>query len=110
VAIAAMVMHTEVGFEALFFGLGLAVGCGGVGVPTLDMEMSGFDQRMSYQTLIGLSHLVGMLSAVVIATVARRFSTEFEVLACIAAVMMIGSLGLLSRLPEPRGARREAHA
>jgi MFS family permease len=110
VAFAAMVLHTELGFEALFFGLGLAVGCGGVGVPTLDMEMSGFDQRMSYQTLIGLSHLVGMSSAVVIAIVARRFSTDFEVLACIAASMMIGSLGLLSRLPEPRSARRVAHA
>lgn len=110
VALGAMVLHTELGFEALFFGLGLAVGCGGVGVPTLDMEMSDFDQRMSYQTLIGFSHLVGMLGAVLIAAVARRFSTQFETLACIAATMMLGSLCLLSRLPEPRSARREAHA
>jgi len=108
VALGAMLLHTQTGFEALFFGLGFAVGCGGVGLPTLDMEMSDFDRRMSYQTVIGLSHLVGMLGAVVIAAVTRRFSSDFELLACIAAAMMLGSLGLLSNVPEPR--RREAHA
>jgi MFS family permease len=110
VALGAMVLHTQLGFEGLFLGLGLAVGLGGVGVPTLDMEMSDFDRRMSYQTLIGLSHLIGMVGAVAIAAVARRLSTQFEVLACIAAAMMLGSLGLLLRLPEPRQRRHAAHA
>lgn len=110
VALGATVLSTPAGFESLFFGLGLAVGFGGVGMPTLDMEMSDFAQRMSYQTVIGFSHLLGMVGAVMIAAVSRRLSTDFETLACIAAAMMIGSLALLLRLPEPRRASREAHA
>jgi len=102
VAAASPALHSPLAFEALFFALGLAVGLGSVGVATLDLEMSGFDQRMSYQTVIGLSHLLGMVGAVALATTVRRLTPNFAVLAWIAAGLMLGSLLLLSRLPEPR--------
>jgi MFS family permease len=102
VAIGATSLQTELAFAGLFFALGLAIGLGGVGAPTLDLEMSNFAQRMSYQTVIGLSHLLGMVAAVVIAAVVRQVSSSFNLLAWIAAGMMLGSLVLLLRLPEPR--------
>jgi hypothetical protein len=52
--------------------------------------------------VIGLSHLLGMLAAVVIAALVRQVSSSFDLLAWIAAGMMLGSLVLLLRLPEPR--------
>jgi len=79
-----------------------------VGVATLDLEMGGFAQRMSYQTVIGLSHLAGLLGAVAIATLVRHFSSSFALLAWIAALLMLGSFVLLSGLPEPRRARPES--
>ncbi len=107
VVLGATRLSTEPGFEALFFSLGVAVGLGGVGVPTLDLEMSNFAQRMSYQTVIGLSHLTGMLGAVVLASTIRHFSSSFALLAWISAVTLVGSLILLLRLPEPRQARQQ---
>ena len=102
VAVGATSLETELGFAGLFFALGMAIGLGGVGVPTLDLEMSDFAQRMSYQTVIGLGHLLGMVAAVVIAAVVRQMSSSFDLLAWVAAGMMLGSLVLLLRLPEPR--------
>ena len=103
-AAAAPALHSALGFELLFLALGWAIGLGNVGVATLDLEMSGFAQRMSYQTLIGLSHLLGMVGAVTIAALVRRVTPNFAVLACIAAGLNFGCLVLLARLAEPRRA------
>ncbi len=102
VPLAAIWMHTDLGFELLFVGLGLSLGLGAVGVPTLDLELSGFAQRMSYQTLIGFSHLLGMLGAVAAASFVRQETESFDVLASIAAATTLASLCLLVGLPEPR--------
>jgi MFS family permease len=110
VAVGATSLTSALAFELLFMALGLAFGLGGVGVPTLDFEMSNFAQRMSYQTVIGVSHLLGMIGAVLIAATVRQFSTNFNLLAWISAGMMLGSLLLLLRLPEPRGRRDALHA
>lgn len=107
VALGATSLASAFAFEMLFMALGLAVGLGGVGVPTLDFEMSNFARRMSYQTVIGVSHLCGMVGAVLIAATVRQFSTSFNLLAWISAGAMLGSLLLLLRLPEPRRLPRD---
>jgi MFS family permease len=89
-------------FDVLYVALGLSVGLGGVGAPTLDLEMSPFERRMSYQTVIGLTHLAGMLSAVLVASLLRQLSTSFVLLSGVATALLTGSLGLLLRLREPR--------
>lgn len=94
---------TATSFDALYVALGLSVGLGGVGAPTLDLEMSPFERRMSYQTVIGLTHLAGMLSAVLIASLMRQLSASFAALSSVATALLVGSLGLLLRLREPRG-------
>jgi MFS family permease len=104
VAAAAPALHSALGFELLFLALGWAIGLGNVGVATLDLEMSGFAQRMSYQTLIGLSHLLGMVGAVTIAALVRQVTGSFSLLACIAASLNFGCFALLARLAEPRRA------
>jgi MFS family permease len=104
VAAAAPALHSPLGFELLFLALGWAIGLGNVGVATLDLEMSGFAQRMSYQTLIGLSHLLGMVGAVTIAALIRQVTLNFSVLACIAGALNLGCFALLVRLAEPRRA------
>ena len=102
VAAAAPALHSALGFELLFLALGWAIGLGNVGVATLDLEMSDFAQRMSYQTLIGLSHLLGMVGAVTIAALIRQVTPNFAVLACIAGALNFGCFALLARLAEPR--------
>ncbi len=104
VAAAAPALHSALGFELLFLALGWAIGLGNVGVATLDLEMSGFAQRMSYQTLIGLSHLLGMVGAVTIAALVRQVTPNFSVLAWIAGALNFGCFALLARLAEPRHA------
>jgi MFS family permease len=104
VAAASPVLGSALGFKLEFLALGWAIGLGSVGVATLDLEMSGFAQRMSYQTVIGLSHLVGLLGAVAISAFVRQLSSSFAVLAWISVCLLLGSLLLLSRLPEPRHA------
>jgi MFS family permease len=104
VAAAAPALHSALGFELLFLALGWAIGLGNVGVPTLDLEMSGFAQRLSYQTQIGLSHLLGMVGAVTIAALIRQLTPNFSLLACIAASLNFGCFALLARLAEPRRA------
>jgi MFS family permease len=102
VAAAAPALHSELGFDLLFLALGWSIGTGSVGVATLDLEMSGFAQRMSYQTVIGLSHLLGLLLAVAIASAVRHSHGSFSLLAWLAAALMFGSFLLLARVPEPR--------
>lgn len=104
VAAASPLLDGTLGFELEFLALGWAIGLGSVGVATLDLEMSGFAQRMSYQTVIGLSHLLGLVLAVAIAALVRQLTSSFGVLAWISACLLLGSLLLLSRLPEPRRA------
>lgn len=104
VAAASPVLNSALGFQLEFLALGWAIGLGSVGVATLDLEMSGFAQRMSYQTVIGLSHLIGLIGAVAIAALVRQLTSSFGVLAWISASLLLGSLLLLSRLPEPRRA------
>jgi hypothetical protein len=58
--------------------------------------------------VIGLSHLIGLLGAVAIAALVRQLTSSFGVLAWISACLLLGSLLLLSRLPEPRRAPLEA--
>jgi MFS family permease len=102
VAAASPLLNGALGFQLEFLALGWAIGLGSVGVATLDLEMSSFAQRMSYQTVIGLSHLIGLLGAVAIAALVRQLTSSFGVLAWISVSLLLGSLLLLSRLPEPR--------
>lgn len=104
VAAASPVLSSALGFQLEFLALGWAIGLGSVGVATLDLEMSDFAQRMSYQTVIGLSHLAGLLGAVLLAALVRQLTTNFGALAWLSAGLLLGSLLLLSRLAEPRRA------
>jgi MFS family permease len=106
VCVAALLCTTGLQFDAVFLALGLSVGLGMVAMPTLDIEICPLAERLSYQAMIGLAYLAGMLAAALIAGLVRHLTGSFELLVLIGSAMLLCSLGLLLKVQDPRRAAR----
>ena len=93
---------SERAFLALFFLLGLALSLGAVGAATLDLEISPAERRPTYQALLGLFVLAGVLVSSLLSTLIRSATNSFAALAWTAGLILLLSLIVTVGVPEPR--------
>ena len=93
---------SETEFTGLFVLFGVSLSLATVGTTTLDLEIAPAERRPTYQALIGLFALAGLLLATLVSTVIEALGAPFYALAVGAAVMLAGSLAFLVAIPEPR--------
>lgn len=106
-AICAIWVSSPIGFAVVYTLLGLNTGLSMVANPTMDLEISPFELRMSYQAALGLAYLIGMLGAACAVSLIRNYSQDFSVLGGLGATMLLLACTLLLQIPEPRSQKRQ---
>jgi MFS family permease len=92
------------GFQALFCLLGAGLSMSAVALSTLDLEITPLERRVSFQAVLGVFTLLGLLTASLLAATVRHFTTDVRLLCAPAAALMLASLALFLVIEEPRRA------
>jgi MFS family permease len=95
---------TAWGFQALFFLLGAGLSLSAVALSTLDLEIAPFERRVSFQAVLGVFTLLGLVAASLLAALVRHFTPDMRLLCAPAALLMLVSLSLFFVVEEPRRA------
>lgn len=104
IALCVWVSVTEsfIGFMAAYFVLGFGLFLDRVGDLTLAAELCPPERRSTLQSVLGFCNVFALLLATFISGQVYERTQSFEVVATVAAVFAVVSMGLLSRIPEPR--------
>jgi MFS family permease len=94
------------GSDAAFLGVfalfGFALSLATVGSATLDLDIAPMERRPTYQAMLGLFALAGLLLSSLISTLLQVTNAPFYVAATLTGASLTGSLYLLLSLAEPR--------
>ena len=75
----------------------------------LDLEIAPLERRVSFQAVLGVFTLLGLVTASLLAAVVRHFTGDMRLLCAPAALLMLVSLTLFFVIEEPR-ARAKSRA
>jgi MFS family permease len=93
---------SEAEFLGVFALFGFALSLATVGATTLDLDIAPAERRPTYQAMLGLFVLVGLVAASLISTLIQIASAPFYVAAILAGAALASSLYLMLTLAEPR--------
>ncbi len=94
--------NSEREFLSLFFLFGFSLSIATVAAATLDLEIAPAERRPTYQALLGIFALGGVLLATLAGAVIRSFTHSFTALALPAGAVLLASLGAVLAIQEPR--------
>lgn len=93
---------SETSFLSLFFLFGFALSLATVAAATLDLEIAPSERRPTYQAMLGMFALGGVLTASLASTLIRALTSSFAVLCVPAGALVLGSLVVALGMQEPR--------
>ncbi len=93
---------SEAGFLGVFALFGFALSLATVGATTLDLDIAPAERRPTYQAVLGLFALAGLLLSSLISTLIQVVHAPFYVAAILCGASLMGSLYLTLALAEPR--------
>jgi MFS family permease len=93
---------SDAGFRGVFALFGFALSLGTVGSATLDLDIAPMERRPTYQAMLGLFALAGLLLSSLISTLLQVTGAPFYVATIVTGASLTGSLYLLLSLAEPR--------
>jgi MFS family permease len=89
-------------FQALFAVLGVALSMSAVGLSTLDLEITPLERRVSFQAVLGVFTLLGLVSASLASALVRQITENIWALCAPALALTVVSLVLFYIIEEPR--------
>jgi MFS family permease len=89
-------------FQALFAVLGVALSMSAVGLSTLDLEITPLERRVSFQAVLGVFTLLGLVSASLASALLRQLTENIWALCAPSLVLTVISLVLFYVIEEPR--------
>ncbi len=98
----APIATSERQFLGLFFLFGFSLSIATIATTTLDLEIAPPDRRPTYQALLGVFALVGVLSSTLVSTLVRSYTHSFGALAVPAGAALLISLVAALAVEEPR--------
>jgi hypothetical protein len=93
---------SDYGFQALFAVLGAALSLSSVGLSTLDLEITPLERRVSFQAVLGVFTMLGLVAASLCSAVLRRLTENIWALCVPALALTLVSLALFYVMEEPR--------
>ena len=89
-------------FQALFAVLGAALSMSAVGLSTLDLEITPLERRVSFQAVLGVFTLLGLVSTSLASALLRQITENIWALCAPALALTLVSLVLFYVIEEPR--------
>jgi hypothetical protein len=89
-------------FQALFALLGAALSLSSVGLSTLDLEITPLERRVSFQAVLGVFTLLGLVSASLASALLRQLTENIWALCLPTLALTLVSLVLFYVIEEPR--------
>jgi MFS family permease len=93
---------SETTFLSLFVLFGVAFSLATVAAATLDLEIAPSERRPTYQALLGIFVLGGVLTSSLASALIRGFTPSFSALCLPAGAMVLCSMVVAIGMPEPR--------
>ena len=104
VAALAPLATSSLEFQLLFAVLGAALSLSAVGLSTLDLEITPFERRVSFQAVLGVFTLIGLVSASLLSALLRQLTQDIWALCAPTLALTLVSLLLFYKVEEPRRA------